>query len=117
MKKNARKYDYHPDRWVIVKLQPTDGSAHHYRVFGTWGGGYLHGQSWKLNSGIESAILEDDYFYFAGHSGSVYKCHKGSYGYFSYGMSVLSNMIEGSKDNVTISLMPEETNWLEVEYK
>lgn len=36
-----------PDKWVILKL-PND----YYKVFGTWAGGYLDGDRWKLNSGM-----------------------------------------------------------------
>ena len=110
------KYDYAPDRWVVVKLSPTDGKPPHYRVFGTWGGSYLSGQSWKMNSGIMAVREKDGILYFDGHSGSIYRCNKQSYGYFSYGMSVLSNMIEDSKEYLTITVMPEDTNWFELDY-
>lgn len=115
--KNKKAFDYSPDRWAVIKLQPNNGDRHHYRVFGTWGGSYLSGQSWKMNSGIESVEENNGYLYFDGHSGSVYRCYKESYGFFSYGMSVLSNIIEDSKEYVTITVMPEDTNWLELDYK
>ena len=35
-----------PERWVILRL-----SDNFYKVFGTWAGGYLDGDKWKLNSG------------------------------------------------------------------
>lgn len=109
-------YKYKPDRWVVIKLTPTDGTPHHYRVFGSWGGSYIHGQSWQMNSGITSVKEHKDHYYFSGSSGSVYCCPKRSYGYFSYGLSVLSNIIEESKDDVSIVEMPEDTNWLELNY-
>jgi hypothetical protein len=115
MKNAPLYYSETPDRWVILKI--TDGTDVRYKVFGTWGGSYLYGQSWQMNSGIKSVAEKDDYFYFTGHSGSVYRCYKDSYGYFSYGMSVLSNIIENSKDFATITEMPGDTNWFELDYK
>lgn len=112
----SKSYDYLPDRWAIIKLAPVDGSPIHYRVFGTWGGSYLSGQSWKCNSGIESIEEDEKYYYFLGSSGSVYCCRKGNYGFFSYGLSVLHNIIEESKKFTIITEMPEETNWMELDY-
>ena len=45
-----------PSKWVILKID--DQST--YKVFGTWGGGYLDGQSWKLNSGIAKVTEDED---------------------------------------------------------
>ena len=117
-KKNGptKYYDYSPDRWAIIKLTPKDGTPPHYRVFGTWGGSYLGGQSWKMNSGIEKVEEDERYFYFHGSSGSVYCCHKESYGYFSYGLSVLHNMIEKMRDTIEFTELPEKTNWMSIDY-
>jgi len=107
--------EYTPDRWQVIKLESEHDS--HYRVFATWSGGYLHGQSWKMNSGIESVELIEDYYCFTGSSGSVYSCHKNNYGSFGYGASVLSQMMENSKDEVKVTILPEDTNWLEMDWK
>lgn len=106
-----------PDRWMVIRLESVEKPNNvHYRVFATWGGGYTQGQSWKLNSGISSVQYTDPYFHFKGDSGSVYTCHKESYGAFSYGLSVLSGMIEDSKQDVSITVMPEETDWATLKY-
>ena len=47
--------NYKPDNWVVIKM---DGDNPHYRVLAGWSGGYLHGDSWKINSGITR--VEDD---------------------------------------------------------
>ena len=39
-------------------------------------GGYGGGDSWRMNSGIKSFTEDDEYYYFKGLSGSVYKCYK-----------------------------------------
>jgi hypothetical protein len=109
--------DYTPDRWVVIRITGDDSSPIH-KVFACWYGGYAGSDSWKLNSGITSAAFESDVYYFNGSSGSVYECHKDTYGTNMYGMSVLSNMIDkAAKNGVSIEILPENTNWLEINYE
>lgn len=109
--------DYHPDRWVVVKITSTEVSPIH-KVFACWFGGYAGSDSWKLNSGITKATFEGWCYDFEGSSGSVYSCHRDSYGTNMYGMSVLSNMIsKAAEQGITIEVLPEETNWLEINYE
>jgi hypothetical protein len=110
--------DYIPDRWVVVKISGyEDRSKPVYKVFACWYGGYAGSDSWKLNSGITKVTLEGNVYSFEGSSGSVYECHKDSYGYNMYGGSVLNNMIEKSKEHgIEIEVLPENTNWLEIDY-
>jgi len=97
-----------PERWVILKL-PKDC----YKVFGTWGGGYLDGDSWRLNSGINKVEQDDNFYYFIGFSGSCYKCHKKGYGTAtSYGLSVLNKIIE--RGNGQVQLMEDVNDWSNV---
>jgi hypothetical protein len=105
---------YTPDKWMVVKLESPKGI--HYRVFAVWRGGYLHGDSWQLNSGITSVTEDKHYYYFNGQSGSVYQCHKEMYGTSLYGEGVLANMIEQSKDDVKITVL-EDQNWMDVNYE
>lgn len=64
-----------PDNWVILEIS-ADQEPVFYKVLAGWYGGYLHGDSWALNSGIESVTIEDNYYDFKGYSGSVYRCGK-----------------------------------------
>jgi hypothetical protein len=95
--------EYVPEEWVLVKIGGTDP---HYRVFGSWRGGYLDGDSWRMNSGIvdcQEYEDEEGYYSFIGHSGSTYLCHKESYGIGSpYNMSVLQNYCERSGGHMEI---------------
>lgn len=103
--------DYVPDRWMLVKIT---GEDPHYRVFGSWFGGYLGSDSWRLNSGIVSVIEEDDSYVFKGYSGSVYRCYKEAYGSHSYGYGVAKNLVEKSGGHMEIiSEMPDimEMEW------
>jgi len=109
--------EYRPDKWLVVKITGKDTPPVH-KVFACWYGGYLGSDSWKLNSGITKATLEGNIYSFEGSSGSVYECHKDSYGTNGYGADVLSNMIARAVINgVTIELMPENTNWMEINYE
>ena len=109
--------DYHPDKWVIVKITGKETSSV-YKVFACWYGGYAGSDSWKLNSGITKVTDKNDYFFFDGSSGSTYACRKGTYGTNSYGFGVLSGMIDKSSQyGVTIEVLPEETNWMELSYE
>ena len=95
---------YKPDSWVV--LQVPGG----YKVLGGWSGGYLDGDSWRMNSGIVSVKFEGDHYVFYGYTGSKYRCHKDTYG---LKMST-AGIYEQVKEHVT--LMPEDTNWMEIEY-
>lgn len=68
-------YEHSPDTWVILKITNI-GSETFYKVLGGWSGGYTQGDSWRMNSGITSIEEDDDYWYFKGYSGSVYRCAK-----------------------------------------
>lgn len=105
--------EYIPDKWVVVKIGDTDL----YKVFACWYGGYAGSDSWKLNSGIASVVKEGYCFDFTGYSGSVYSCHSDTYGTNMYGMGILNNFIENAaKNGVTITVMPEDTDFLTLNY-
>jgi hypothetical protein len=82
-----------PDRWMLVRVK---GETPHWRIFATWSGGYTQGDSWRLNSGVESVEVKDDYYDFHGFSGSLYRCRKTAYGVNMYGMGVLENLLSKS---------------------
>jgi hypothetical protein len=109
--------DYTPDKWVVVKITAPDNPPVH-KVFACWYGGYLGSDSWKLNSGITRAYEDGQRVMFDGSSGSTYACHKASYGTNLYGQGVLNNLIDKiERAGGTCSILPEETNWLEINYE
>ena len=109
--------EYRPDKWVVVKIS-SETTPTIYKVFACWYGGYAGSDSWKLNSGITKVTLEGNVFAFEGSSGSVYECHKNIYGTNFYGGSVLSNLIEQvEKSGGMVEILPEQTNWLEINYE
>ena len=113
--------EYIPDKWLVVKITGNDYPTY-YKVFACWYGGWAGSDSWKLNSGITKATLEGFVYSFEGSSGSVYECHADCYGTHMYGHVVLQNMIQNMIDNaakngITIEVLDEDTNWLEINYE
>lgn len=77
---------YHPDKWVVVK----DNRNGDHRVMGSWYGGYLSGDSWRLSSGVTAVVDKENHYEVHNYSGSVYVCGKGDEGVSAYASSVLS---------------------------
>ena len=109
--------EYTPDKWLVVKIEGGKFPLT-YKVFANWHGGYLDGDSWKLNSGITKVTKEGNFYLFKGYSGSVYSCNENRYGATMYGYGVLQNIIEKSKEaGVNLEKMPDDTNWLDLSYE
>lgn len=109
--------DYTPDNWVVLKIKPGKGSYPIYKVLAGWSGGYLDGDSWRMNSGITGVEKQAYLWGFYGSSGSVYWCHQGSYGLKMSNSHVYNKLKEQEQFDGQIILMPEETNWLELNYE
>ena len=101
--------NYKPDNWVVLKI-PTalQASGFIYKVLGGWSGGYLDGDSWRMNSGIARVEEDNQCYYFYGHSGSCYQCNKESYGLRNNNYHIYEQI----KDKAI--LMDENTNWMEL---
>lgn len=93
---------YNPDKWVILKLSPSgDPAKYFYRILGGWFGGYLYGDSWRLNSGVESyELYKKDAegvphkILFKGASGSIYDCWIDAEGMTGLMLQVFSQWVE-----------------------
>jgi len=107
---NFLKMKNKPDKWVVIKIGEESPV---YKVFASWYGGYLDGDSWKMNSGITKIEETDKSFLFHGYSGSIYECNKNSYGTNSYSEQVLNNIMEiGNKNGFPIEVLPEDSKFL-----
>ena len=97
-----------PDFWTILKITRFDEI--HYRVFGCWSGGFIYGDSWRMNSGIADVIENEFYFDFVGRSGSIYRCHKNGYGVNMYGSGVLKNYLDQANEaeDTSLEILTEE---------
>lgn len=96
--------EYTPDRWVIVEMTSEHGRIR--KVLGSWYGGYLGSDSWRMNSGIEQVTDQGDYYDVVGYSGSVYKCIKGKEGMSAYTRGVFENFKrEAEAEGATIEIV------------
>jgi len=112
--------EYKPDRWVVVKAN-FEGSEY-YKILGSWYGGYGGSDSWKLSSGILSAKFDQHRgrYIFPQVSKSVYLCHKDTYGTSGYTQSVFDHWVEKLEEKgagKVLTIMPEETDFLAMDYK
>jgi hypothetical protein len=105
------KMIHKPDNWVVIKFE---GKTPHYKILGGWSGGYLDGDSWRMNSGIVRVEEENDRLNFYGASGSCYSCHKESYTLRMNNAYVWSKLNEQHGDKVT--LMDEDTDWSKMDW-
>ncbi len=102
--------DYTPDRWAVIKFDAPDGPLH--KVFGSWKGGYLDGDSWRMNSGVDSVTVEGDLIIFHGLSGSTYTVHKDAYGVAGlFNNNVIETIVESHKGKGKAEIMSEDTDW------
>lgn len=104
--------EYIPEEWAIIKFELNGNTE--YKVFGSWRGGYLTGDSWRLNSGISKVEEHDNYYHFYGYSGSVYRCRKGRYGITGmHNNGVLRQIVEADKD-IKAEILNEDTAFLSI---
>lgn len=110
---------YRPDKWVVVKVENTESPL--YKVFGSWSGGYASGDHWRMNSGIvrcekfTETFRDKEYegFEFFGHSGSSYQVFADSYGVAGlYNLGIIQRPIDEGK----LTMLPEDTDWVNFEY-
>ncbi len=106
---------YTCDNWVVIKI---DGGDPHYRVLVGTSGGYLDGDSWRMNSGIVSVREDEHYFYFAGASGSEYQCHKGSYCLRMNNAHIWAQMKEKNEaeGKEIYQMLDEDTDWTAMDW-
>lgn len=107
---------YNPDKYAILEIKHKDELI--YKVFGSWAGGYLWGDYWRMNSGIERAVINEGMISFVGYSGSEYQCYKSAEGVIgAYNMAKLNRFLEDYSDKVKLVTLQEciDNNYFEVE--
>jgi len=109
--------EYTPDTWVVLKLKPGKGSYPVYKVLAGWSGGYLDGDSWRMNSGITEVKEDSDgYLFFYGASGSCYRCHKDTYRLTMAISGMYNKLKEQQQFDGQVQLMPEDTDWSKMKW-
>lgn len=90
-----------PEGWVVLKFTNEDDMF--FKIFGSWRGGYLDGDSWRLSSGsYKPPTLSKcgKYWVWPQESGSCYHLPLNEEdGYTFYTGQILSNIIRQSEDN------------------
>lgn len=84
---------YTPDAYRVLSIQQEDGS-NLIKIFGSWNGGYLDGDSWRLNSGTKDIVETFDKYRFHGYSGSVYEVNKNQGKLTSYNAHILDGFLK-----------------------
>ena len=94
--------EYNPDKWSILKFKGKEDTW--YKVMGSWYGGYLDGDSWRLSSGLERIEESGEFYLMHNFSGSIYKCHKNMEGMNMTAAGVFETAKkEGAKNNVEVT--------------
>ena len=103
--------NHKPNNWVVIKM---DGDDPHYRVLAGWSGGYLDGDSWRMNSGITRVEDDGDCYNFYGSSGSCYYCYKESYCIRMNNARIWARLQELHGDKV--KMLDEDTDWMNMDW-
>jgi hypothetical protein len=100
--------NYYPHNWVLLKINT---ETPFYKVLAGWRGGYLDGDSWRLNSGITSTKKSGEYYDFHGSSGNIYSCHPNNYRLSSITSGAYNQLKEKFGDKIELV---EEGHWREL---
>lgn len=104
-----------PDAWIIVKIKNKNETVH--KIAAGWNGGYLHGNSWRVNSGIKSVDYKDGFYRFFGFSGSIYECHQSTYSRKICNMPALERIISACENQkAEYEILDENTDWMNYKF-
>jgi len=104
--------NYYPDSWVVFSIHRKGKT--NYKLLGGWVGGYAAGDSWRINSGIESVSENNGVLSFTGVTGSVYHVYKDAYG-LRRSTAGIWNQLERNYGDV-VALLPETTDWTAMQW-
>lgn len=90
------------DGFALIKI--TSPEETYFKVFGARSGGYLDGDSWRMNSGVASVEKDNHYYYFRGNSGSCYKVPKNGGHISAYCSAVLQQGLESYLEMEVVSV-------------
>jgi len=94
---------YYPDAWQLFYIK---SNQPHVRVFAEWKGSFDTQDYWRINSGIVNVEETNDTFVVEGSSGSIYTLRKrAETGLFSYGRSVLDNLIRQQEEHNGVEIV------------
>lgn len=91
----------HPDRWVVLKIEPV-GMDPFRSVLCGWTGGNLDCERCNLSSEIKQVEVEVNTYVFITNSGNRYQCPQASYGFTNLSASTLNWLQNTPGATVTI---------------
>lgn len=101
--------NYIPDTYQFLRISSDQDTDVIVKLFAVWVGGYLTGDSWKLNSGVTKIVKDVDVFHVHGHSGSVYTIFFAQPPMTSYGNEILSKILDsGVRQGIKVELISLE---------
>jgi hypothetical protein len=84
---------YSPGAYRVILIDTPTGQL--VKLFASWSGGYLDGDSYRINSGTEVIIEEQNNYFFYGFSGSIYKLNKFTQGHLtSYSSGIYNRILQ-----------------------
>jgi len=83
---------YTPSGWAFLKIQVYGSDNPIVKVFGSWSGSYLDGDSWRVNSGCTKSEENENEYIVSGDSGSQYILSKTANHITAYNKGVLEDM-------------------------
>lgn len=104
--------EYTPDAWVIIRIEYESEKL--YKVLAGWSGGYLHGGSWRMSSGISKVVEKSNHYEFHNVSGSVYLCNHKGYRLTMDTAGVYNNLC--TRYSSLIQMMPDNTMWCDLSF-
>ena len=105
--------EYTCDNWVVIKFNTEEHGIFYKLLVGT-SGGYLDGDSWRMNSGITRVEEDKECYYFYGYSGSRYRCYKESYT-LRMNNAHIWTQLQGMHDD-KVEMMSEDTDWMNMDW-
>jgi len=104
--------NYYPDNWVVLKLSTEYDTM--YKLLAGWSGGYLDGDSWRINSGITRCEMYEDMLAFYGETGSCYYVHKDTYR-LSMATAGIYDQIKMHYGEI-VTMLEADADWLNIDY-
>lgn len=86
---------YRPDSWSVLEIKTEDQTIH--KIIVGFVGGYLYGDSWRINSGIVSIEETDKLYIVHGVSKSVYLLSKHCEGVRGYAAIIAASLLTPSE--------------------
>lgn len=87
-----------PDLWQVLVIE-SEEYGKSFKVLGSWYGGFVGSNSWKLSSGTESITFDGQYYTLPQASGSTYVLYKDAVGMSGFTHSIYAGFLKDAEAN------------------